>query len=136
MEMEKHPRNPLVVQAQVLPALPNHEESALPEAYQPRLLHLSDKLVPGADLFITSRTVLDLASPAEPNVHPHRHDVSQTYVFTSPDDSLKVEVLLGDRTEIVQAPATVFIPAGLEHALRLLSGTGTVLSIVRSGVYE
>lgn len=128
--------HPLVAAPKVLAALPNHNESALPAAYEPRLLHLSGELVPGADLFITSRTVIGLAAPAEPNVHPHRHDVSQTYVFISEDGSLCIEVLLGDRTEVVQAPATVFIPAGLEHALRLLSGTGTVISIVRSGIYE
>ena len=116
--------------------LANHVEAHLPAAYGPRLLHLSGGLVPGADVFITSRSVTALAEPAEPNVLPHRHEVSQTYVFTSPDDSLEVEVEIeGDRTA-VRAPASAFVPAGAEHALRILRGTGTVLSIVRSGKYE
>jgi 2-isopropylmalate synthase len=116
--------------------LAHHVESALPPAYGPRLLHLSGGVVPGADLFITSRSVTKLAEPAEPNVLPHRHTVSQTYLFFSPDDSLELEVELEGRRSHVRAPASVFIPAGVEHALRILRGTGTVLSIVRSGVYE
>jgi len=57
-------------------------------------------------------------------------------MFFSPDDSLEVEVELEGRRTPVRAPASVFIPAGVEHALRILRGTGTVLSIVRSGSYQ
>lgn len=87
-------------------------------------------------MFITSRSVTALAGPAEPNVLPHTHEVSQTYMFFSPDDSLEVEVELEGKRMPVRAPASVFIPAGVEHALRILRGTGTVLSIVRSGNYQ
>jgi mannose-6-phosphate isomerase-like protein (cupin superfamily) len=124
------------VKPRVQQELANHLESHLPDAYHPRLLHLSGEQVPGADLFISSRSVTNLAEPADPNVKPHRHPVSQTYVFMSPDDSLEVEVEIeGERSE-VRAPASTFIPAGVEHALRILRGTGTVLSIVRSATYE
>ena len=126
----------LIVKPREQAHLANHIEARLPAAYGPRLLHLGEGLVPGADVFITSRSVTALAGPAEPNVLPHQHKVSQTYMFFSPDDSLEVEVELeGSRTP-VRAPASVFIPAGVEHALRILRGTGTVLSIVRSGTYE
>lgn len=126
----------LIVNPREQAHLANHIESKLPTAYGPRLLHLSDGLVAGADVFITSRTVTALAGPAEPNVLPHTHKVSQTYMFFSPDDSLEVEVELEGKRTPVRAPASVFIPAGVEHALRILRGTGTVLSIVRSGTYE
>jgi len=116
--------------------LANHIEAKLPAAYGPRLLHLSAGLAPGADLFITSRSVTALAGPAEPNVLPHRHEVSQTYMFFSPDGSLEVEVEIEGERTAVRAPTSVFIPAGVEHALRILRGTGTVLSIVRSGSYQ
>ena len=125
----------LIVEPREQAHLAHHVESQLPAEYGPRLLHLSEGVVPGADLFITSRSVTALAGPAEPNVLPHRHKVSQTYLFFSTDGSLEVEVeLAGERTP-VRAPASVFIPAGVEHALRILRGTGTVLSIVRSGAY-
>ena len=126
----------LIVEPQELGHLANHVESSLPAAYGPRLLHLSEGLVPGADVFITSRSVTALAGPAEPNVLPHTHEVSQTYLFSSPDGSLEVEVEIEGKRTPVRAPASVFIPAGVEHALRILRGTGTVLSIVRSGQYQ
>lgn len=136
MSDARHAGGALIVQPREQAHLANHVESALPAAYGPRLLHLSDAIVPGADVFITSRSVTALAGPAEPNVLPHRHTVSQTYLFLSPDDSLELEVELEGKHSRVRAPASVFIPAGMEHALRILRGTGTVLSIVRSGAYE
>jgi mannose-6-phosphate isomerase-like protein (cupin superfamily) len=124
------------VKPKVQATLAHHAEEHLPPAYRPRLLHLSEALVPGADLFITSRSVDALAEPAEPNVHPHRHEVSQTYLFLSDDGSLEVEVEIEGERAKVRAPATTFIPAGKMHALRILRGTGTVISVVRSGTYE
>lgn len=126
----------LTVKPQELAELANHVEAYLPAAYGPRLFHLGAALVPGADVFITSRSVTGLAGPAEPNVLPHKHKVSQTYVFLSPDGSLEVEVEIEGQRTPVRAPASTFIPANTEHALRILRGTGTVLSIVRSGTYE
>ncbi len=125
-----------VTRPQELPALANHAEEALPAAYGPRLVHMSAALVPGADVFITSRTVTGLDAPAEPNVHPHRHPVSQTYLLLSADDSLQVEVEIGGRKAVVNAPASIFVPAGELHTIRVLRGSGNLLSVVRSGVYE
>jgi 2-isopropylmalate synthase len=126
----------LIVKPREQPDLAHHFEGKLPDAYRPRLLHLSSELVPEADVFITSRSVVDLAEPAEPNVMPHRHSVSQTYVFLSGDESLEVDVEIEKKHRVLRAPATAFIPAGLEHSLRILHGTGTVISIVRSGEYK
>ena len=134
-DSERTPKK-LTVKPQELAELAHHVEGHLPAAYGPRLFHLGAGLVPDADVFITSRSVTGLEAPAEPNVLPHRHKVSQTYVFLSPDNSLEVEVQIEGQRELVRAPASTFIPAGAEHALRILRGTGTVLSIVRSGNYE
>jgi 2-isopropylmalate synthase len=130
------PVSPLIVKPREQAELPHHVESRLPDAYQPRLLHLSGEFVPGGDLFITSRSVVGLIEAAEPNVHPHRHKVSQTYLFLSPDGSLEVDVEIEGKHHTTRAPATAFVPAGAEHSLRILRGTGTVISIVRSGTYE
>lgn len=127
----------LIVKPQELPALPHHAESDLPAAYGPRLLHLSAQQVEGADLFITSRTITELAEPAEPNVQPHRHSVSQTYLLLGPEETgLEVEVEIEGQRSVTRAPASIFVPAGALHVIRVLRGTGTLMSVVRSGVYE
>ena len=136
MKKKKAAARKFTVKPRVQKELANHIETHLPDAYGPRLLHLSAERVRGADVFITSRSVTKLAKPADPNVKPHRHPVSQTYVFISPDHSLEVEVEIAGKRSKVRAPASTFIPAGTLHALRILRGTGTVLSIVRSGTYE
>jgi 2-isopropylmalate synthase len=118
----------LIVKPREQAHLANHIESKLPAAYGPRLLHLGNDLVQDADVFITSRSVTDLDGPAEPNVLPHTHKVSRIYLFLSPDDSLELEVELEGKRTPVRAPASVFIPAGVEHALRILRGTGTCLA--------
>lgn len=134
--MSEHSTSGFSVKPRVQPTLANHIEDHLPPAYHPRLLHLSQELIPNADLFITSRSVTALAEPAEPNVVAHRHNVSQTYLLLSPDDSLEVEVAIDGVQQSLRAPATAFVPAHAEHVLRILRGTGTVLSIVRAGTYE
>jgi len=126
----------LVIRPQELPALANHAEEALPAAYGPRLVHMSAALVPGADVFITARSVTRLDTPAEPNVHPHRHPVSQTYLVLSEDESLVVEVEIGGHKAVVNAPASIFVPAGELHTIRVLRGSGNLVSVVRSGIYE
>lgn len=125
-----------IVSPQVLPELANHAEAKLPPAYRPRQYHMGASLAESADVFITSRTVVALAEPAEPNVHPHKHDVSQTYMFVSDDGSLEFEIEIDGTREEGRAPACVFIPAGAMHSVRLLRGTGTIISIVRSGEYR
>jgi 2-isopropylmalate synthase len=125
-----------VVPPKVLPELAHHAEAALPPAYLPRQFHMGDALVSGADVFITSRSVVDLKEPAEPNVAPHKHDVSQTYMFVSDDGSLEFEIDIDGRHETGRAPASVFIPAGAMHSVRLLRGSGSIISIVRSGTYR
>lgn len=120
------------VRPRELPDLAHHTDVDMPAAYQPRLVHLSGEMLSGADLFITSRSVINLADPAEPNVSPHRHDVSQTYLLFSPDNSLEVEFDIDDKHFTARAPATVFVPAGALHAPRILRGTGTVVSVIRA----
>ena len=128
--------NDYVVKPKELVSLNNHIESQLPIAYGPRLMLMSDDLISNADLFITSRKIDQLSEPAEPNVLPHKHTVSQTYlVFGSDDEQLDIEINLDGKPIKFQSPASVFIPAGMMHSIRVLRGSGTLISVVRSGQY-
>jgi len=127
--------SPHIIPTQQLAELANHVETVLPPQYLPRTLHMSQDMVAGADVFVSSRSVVNLPSPAEPNVMPHTHSVSQTYLFLSPDDSLEVQVAIDGKTFTTRAPSSAFIPKDTLHSLQILRGTGTVISIVRSGEY-
>jgi len=115
-----------------LPELAHHVDVDMPEAYKARRLHLSGEMLSVADLFITSRSVVNLVEPAEPNVLPHRHEVTQTYLLLSDDSSLEVEFTIDGEYFTARAPAAVVVPPRALHAPRILRGTGTVLSVIRA----
>ena len=66
-------------------------------------------------------------------MEPHRHDASQLYGIIG---DLKVEVFLEDERHEVQGPACIFIPAGMKHVLREMSGSGLLVVVVTQGKYE
>jgi len=115
-----------------LSELAHHVDVDMPAAYKTRLLHLSGEMLPIADLFITSRSVVNLEGPAEPNVLPHRHEVTQTYLLFSDDNSLEVEFTIDGEYFTARAPAAVVVPPMMLHSPRILRGTGTVLSVIRA----
>ena len=49
---------------------------------------------------------------------------------------LSVEVSVGENTFAVRSPASVFIPAGVEHSYRVLGGAGLFVNHVLAGSYN
>ena len=81
------------------------------------------------------------ASPHEDHGHlaPERHGVDSLFLFLSGAENLAgldVEVSLADRTFRVESPASVFVPAGVVHGYRVLSGSGLIVHHVLAGTYE
>ncbi len=57
----------------------------------------------------------------KPHADPHRHDVPEIYLaITDYPGDMQVEVLLDDESYVLESPFTVFIPAGVLHAFRVL----------------
>jgi len=50
--------------------------------------------------------------------------------------NLKYQIILGDEKYIVQAPANIWIPAGLNHSANLIEGEGHYICIILSDKYE
>lgn len=66
---------------------------------------------------------------------PHVHDFDEINVlYTS--SSLQVDLRLGDEVVTVDAPATVYIPAGLPHSANVRSGEGVLVAVLLSGEYR
>jgi len=99
----------------------------------PLIAFLNREMVDGADLNIFVHHIEVSGDEAPDYVDVHTHDVSQAYVF--PEAGLRFEVVLGDETHQAESPATVFIPPGLRHNLKILSGKGIEVCILRKGYY-
>jgi hypothetical protein len=113
----------------------HHLDHELPTAYGPRLEWMSSRADPRANVYISSRDVSGLVEGSEPNVELHEHAVSQTYLLIGAPEALEVEIEIEGERGSVTSPAAVFVPAGARHRLRIIRGTGTLLSVVRDGAY-
>jgi hypothetical protein len=109
-----------------------HSASGLGEL-GPLIAFLNREMVDGADLNIFVHHIEVKGDEGPDYVDVHTHDVSQAYVF--PEPGLTFEVVLGEETYEAHSPATVFIPPGLKHNLKILSGEGIEVCILRKGFY-
>ena len=111
----------------------HHDMKAAREQLGPLYEFLSDEMVEGADVTVFVHYVKGVPAQPPSYVHPHSHDSSQIYVF--PEKGLTFEASLGEEKHVVESPATVFIPAGLKHSLRMLKGSGIEVCITRRARY-
>ncbi|MEW5827146.1 MAG: hypothetical protein AB1778_09990 [Candidatus Bipolaricaulota bacterium] len=109
-----------------------HSKTGLGEL-GPLIAFLNKTMVDGADLNVFVHHIEVQGDTGPDYVDVHTHDVSQAYVF--PEAGLRFEVILGDETIQAESPATVFIPPGLRHNLKILSGKGIEVCILRKGYY-
>jgi len=103
------------------------------EELGPLVAFLNREMVDGADLNLFVHHIEVKGNDAPDYVDVHVHDVSQAYVF--PEAGLRFEVILGEETYQADSPATVFIPPGLRHNLKILAGKGIEVCILRKGYY-
>jgi len=99
----------------------------------PLISFLNHKMVEGADMNVFVHHIEVKGDTGPDYVEVHTHDVSQAYVF--PEPGLTFEVVLGEEKYQAESPATVFIPAGLKHNLKILKGKGIEVCILRKGYY-
>ncbi|MBI2907956.1 MAG: cupin domain-containing protein [Chloroflexi bacterium] len=91
-------------------------------------------LVPGAKLAVHVRQVVKEPPPGhQPIVVEHKHDFESVYCFLG---TLKIEVSLDGEKYIVEAPRAAYIPAGVKHNYRAISGTGWVVVVIGAAKYE
>lgn len=81
----------------------------------------------------------EAGSVPEVHVDPHTHHCDSLFVFwgdQADGTGLTCRVRLGEEEETVCSPASVFIPAGVEHAYHYLLGCGTYTNIVLAPDYN
>ncbi|MBA4533086.1 hypothetical protein H1196_10650 [Brevibacillus halotolerans] len=79
------------------------------------------------------------ASFSKSHVDTHSHHCDSAFIFwgTEPDGSgLQCEVEMEGEIRQVRSPASIFIPAGLQHTYKYVSGSGTYTNIVLTPEYN
>ena len=64
---------------------------------------------------------------------PHTHEVNQLYCLLG---DLELEVMLGVEKHRVKGPASILVPAGLQHAIRFAGGKGYLVNVLSGGRYR
>lgn len=95
---------------------------------------------PDGQVYTIVRVVENVDNP-EQHFEDHAHDVDSLWLFEGDQNDLtglKVEIKLDNQKFILDSPASVYIPAGLAHNYRFISGSGryTNIVLVKGGNYN
>jgi 2-isopropylmalate synthase len=104
-----------------------------------RYLMIDERLLPDCRQYCIVREIPPVERTPEAHVDLHRHDVDSLFLFLGRSvglQGLTVEVQVGSLTRRLDSPASVFVPAGLIHSYRIVSGSGFFINHVLSGSYN
>lgn len=104
-----------------------------------RYVFLDQQKCPESSLYTIVRVAKDISPHQQPYVDPHRHICASEFIFMGDHDDmtgLTAKVWLAGEEFVVEAPATVFIPAEVEHTVQLLAGSGKFIHVVAHPVYN
>ncbi len=94
-----------------------------------RLSMLSKKLIPKSSTHIAVHFVNSKKKMPEYSVlHKHSHD--EINLILSEGGKITYEIQLEDEVYKVTSPSTVFIPKGINHKARVISGKGIFVCII------
>lgn len=104
-----------------------------------RYVMVDERFVNDSRLYSIVRKVYGVNENTPGHVDSHRHHVDSFFLFLSNNSDmggLNVEVTLGEEKFNVSSPSCVFIPSGVEHSYRVVSGEGLFVNTVLSGNYN
>jgi 2-isopropylmalate synthase len=104
-----------------------------------RYLMIDDRVVPDCRQYCIVRDIPITAETPSAHVDMHRHICDSLFIFLGHLKGLKglkVEVSLGSEVFIVDSPCSVFIPSGILHSYRIISGPGLFINHVLNGNYN
>jgi len=89
----------------------------------------------GLERRIVVHEVTDVSAERRHYCAPHFHDFAEVNLLLS-SSRLKYEICLGDETYLVEAPASIYIPAGLLHAANVFEGSGFFIAMMDTAHYS
>jgi len=128
----KHTKR-FVVVPELIGKLVYHDVSKMEREVGPLWKYMDSTLVPETDVTVLVRKVE--RDPGASNVGPsvHKHDVNQLYCLIG---EFELEVTLGAEKHLVKGPASILVPAGMDHAIRFVGGKGYLVNVLSRATYE
>jgi hypothetical protein len=90
---------------------------------------------PQINKHIVAHEVRDVSADRRSYCEPHVHVCPEINILFSLT-RLVYEVRLGNEVYLVEAPATIYIPAGLVHSANVVVGSGFFVALVETGNYQ
>ena len=100
-----------------------------------RLSMLSKKRFPSSDTHVAVHFVNGNHKKMSEYSLSHKHNADEINLIISENSKLKYEIQLDDEIYKVSSPSTVFIPKGVKHKAKFISGKGVFVCIILSGKY-
>jgi len=101
-----------------------------------RLSMLSKKRLPSSNTHIAVHFVYGNHKKMSEISMQHKHSADEINLIVSENSKMKYEIQLGDETYKVTSPSTVFIPKGVSHKAKFISGKGIFVCLILSGKYK
>jgi mannose-6-phosphate isomerase-like protein (cupin superfamily) len=101
-----------------------------------RLSMLNEKLVPNSNTHIAIHFVNPRRKKKSDYSFLHKHNADEINLIISENGNLKYEIQLDDEIYKVSSSSTVFIPKGVKHRAKFISGKGIFVCIILSGKYS
>ncbi len=101
-----------------------------------RLSMLSKKLIPESNTHIAVHFVNSNSKKISDYSKLHKHNFDELNLILSEDKKLTYEIKMDDETYKVTSPSTVFIPKGVKHKAKIISGKGIFVCIILSSNYR
>ena len=104
-----------------------------------RYVMIDQRFVDDCRQYCIVRRIPQLEDYGPGHVDKHAHVCDSLFLFMGEKKDLKgltVEVTLGETQFSLESPVSIFIPAGLSHSYRVLSGSGLFVNHVLAGSYN
>ena len=101
-----------------------------------RLSMLSKKRFPSSNTHVAVHFVNGNHKKMSEYSMLHKHNADEINLIVSENSKLKYEIQLDDETYKVTSPSTIFIPKGIKHKAKFISGKGIFVCIILSGKYK
>ncbi len=128
-EMKKY-----IVRPQLIEELVHHDISRMEKGVGPLFKFMDRQMVEESDVTVLVRRV-EKDPPQNLVIGPslHTHEVNQLYCLLG---DIEVEVTLKDEKHRARGPASILVPAGIEHAIRFLGGKGYLVNVLSGAKYR